>query len=114
MTIKRSRLDIKGARFSQFVFQFIIQYKEFKYNIKHDSVGGAVGNDSLQSKGKAQNASGNTEETAANVTGYVKGAADQAAGAVKGAFNSATGNNTGEAGNKVQEKKGEAQKTFNS
>ncbi|CAO3635097.1 unnamed protein product [Mucor fragilis] len=73
-------------------------------NVK-DTVGGAVGNESLQSE--AQGA-------LATAQGYVQGAADQVSGAAKGAVNSLTGNNTGEAGNKLQEKKGEAQKNFNS
>ncbi|KAI8080771.1 uncharacterized protein B0P05DRAFT_468751 [Gilbertella persicaria] len=79
-----------------------------------DNVGGAVGNESMQSKGKTQNAAGHGQETAANVTDYVKGAMDQAAGAVKGAYNSLTGNTTGEAQNKMQQHKGEAQKEFSS
>ncbi|KAL9540828.1 hypothetical protein MBANPS3_009459 [Mucor bainieri] len=73
-------------------------------NVK-DTVGGAVGNESLQAKGQAQNASGQTEGVLANVQSYVAGAADQVTGAVKGAVNSLTGDNSGEAGAKVQEKK---------
>jgi uncharacterized protein YjbJ (UPF0337 family) len=42
-----------------------------------DKVGGATGNESMQAKGKSQNASGETQETAANVQGFVQGAVDQ-------------------------------------
>ncbi|KAG2206784.1 hypothetical protein INT46_008652 [Mucor plumbeus] len=73
-------------------------------NIK-DTVGGAVGNESLQSEGKAQNTSGQAQGALATAQGYVAGAADQVSGAAKGAVNSLTGNNSGEAGNKFQEKK---------
>ncbi|CAO3643400.1 unnamed protein product [Mucor hiemalis] len=79
-----------------------------------ENVGHVVGNESLEAKGKTQANAGSVQETAANVQGYVQGAVDQVSGAVKGAVNSLTGNNSGEAANKAQEKKGEAQKTFNS
>ncbi|KAI8353247.1 hypothetical protein EDC96DRAFT_517317 [Choanephora cucurbitarum] len=84
---------------------------QFVGDVKQN-VGSAVGNESLESKGQAQNAAGHGQETAATLTDYVKGTADQVAGAVKGAYNSLTGNTTSEAGNKVQEKKGEAQKNL--
>lgn len=79
-----------------------------------ESAGYVLGNESLESKGKTQANTGHAEETAANVTGYIQGAADQVTGAVKGAVNALTGNTFGEVGNKAQEKKGEAQKSFNS
>ncbi|KAG2237272.1 hypothetical protein BDF21DRAFT_411142 [Thamnidium elegans] len=79
-----------------------------------ENTGAAVGNESLEARGKAQNNAGDVQETAANVQGYVQGAADQVAGAVKGAYNSLTGNTTEEVGNKFQRKKGEAQKEYNS
>jgi uncharacterized protein YjbJ (UPF0337 family) len=79
-----------------------------------ENVGHVVGNESLEAKGKTQANAGSVQETAANVAGYVQGAVDQVSGAVKGTINSITGNNSGEAANKAQEKKGEAQKTFNS
>ncbi|KAI9354025.1 hypothetical protein BD770DRAFT_325279 [Pilaira anomala] len=79
-----------------------------------ETVGNAVGNESLEAKGKTQNNAGVVQETAATVQSYVEGAVDQVSGAVKGAYDSLTGNTTGEAGDKVQEKKGEAQKAFNS
>ncbi|KAG0740008.1 hypothetical protein G6F57_012083 [Rhizopus arrhizus] len=85
---------------------------QFVGNVK-ETVGNAVGNESLENKGHAQNTSGKVQESAANLTGYVQGLVDQASGAVMGAVNSLTGNTTDEAGNKVQEKKGEAQKEFN-
>ncbi|KAG2235579.1 hypothetical protein BDF21DRAFT_411588 [Thamnidium elegans] len=82
-------------------------------NVK-ENVGHAVGNQSLEAEGKTQNGAGAAQETAANVQGYVQGAANQVSGAVQGAYNSLTGNSTAEAGSKVQEKKGEAQKALNS
>ncbi|CEG67047.1 hypothetical protein CU097_006545 [Rhizopus azygosporus] len=85
---------------------------QFVGNVK-ETVGNAVGNESLESKGQAQNTSGKVQETAANITGYVQGMVNQASGAVMGAVNSLTGNTTDEASNKVTEKKGEAQKEFN-
>lgn len=78
-----------------------------------ENVGSVVGNESLEAKGKSQNSAGVVQETAANVQGYVQGAADQVAGAVKGAYNSLAGNTGSEAADKVQKKKGEAQKEFN-
>lgn len=78
-----------------------------------ENAGAAVGNESLEARGKAQNNAGDVQETAANVQGYVQGAVDQVAGAVKGAYNSLTGNTADEAANKVQQKKGEAQKEYN-
>ncbi|EIE76031.1 hypothetical protein RO3G_00735 [Rhizopus delemar RA 99-880] len=81
---------------------------QFVGNVK-ETAGNAVGNESLENKGQAQNASGKTQETAANVTDYIKGTINQASGAVMGAVNSLTGNTTDEAGNKVCQKKGEAQ-----
>lgn len=86
---------------------------QFVGNVK-ENIGSAVGNESLEAKGKTQNNAGVVQETAATVQGYVAGAADQVVGAVKGAYNSLTGDTSAEVGNKVQEKKGEAQKTFNS
>lgn len=86
---------------------------QFMGNMK-EGAGNMLGNERMQSEGQTQQGAGNVQETAANVTGYVKGTMDQAAGAMKGAFNSLTGNTTGEAGNKVQQKKGEAQKDWNS
>ncbi|KAI9359092.1 hypothetical protein BD770DRAFT_386589 [Pilaira anomala] len=86
--------------------QFIGQAKEH--------VGYAVGNESLEAKGKTQANAGQVEETAANLSGYVQGAVNQVSGAVQGAMNALTGNTSAEAGSKVQEKKGEAQKSFNS
>ncbi|KAI8378005.1 uncharacterized protein BYT42DRAFT_497603 [Radiomyces spectabilis] len=80
-------------------------------NIK-ETAGSAVGNQSLENKGKAQHGEGQTQETAANITGYVQGMANQASGAVKGAINSLTGNTTEETGNKAEKKKGEAQQSF--
>jgi uncharacterized protein YjbJ (UPF0337 family) len=68
----------------------------------------------MEAEGKTQRGSGQAQETAANVTGYVQGVADQVTGAVKGAYNSLTGNTGDEAANKAQEKKGEAQQSFNS
>ncbi|KAI9363313.1 hypothetical protein BD770DRAFT_381229 [Pilaira anomala] len=79
-----------------------------------ETVGSAVGNESLEAKGKTQNNAGAVQDIAATAQSYVEGAADQVSGAVKGAYNSLTGNTTAEAGNKVQEKKGEAQKAYNS
>lgn len=78
-------------------------------NVK-DTLGGAVGNESLQAKGKAQNATGETQEHKSNMKNYAEGTYDQAAGAIKGAANSLTGNKSAEAQNKAQQKKGEAQK----
>ncbi|KAL0082341.1 hypothetical protein J3Q64DRAFT_1239762 [Phycomyces blakesleeanus] len=86
---------------------------QFKGNVK-ETVGSAVGNDSLKREGNTQNSTGHVEETTAKTTGYVQGLTDQVSGAVKGAYNSLTGNTTDEAGNKVEQKKGEAQKNFNS
>lgn len=86
---------------------------QFVGNVK-ENVGSAVGNESLEAEGKTQNNAGAIQETAATVQGYVTGAVDQVAGAVKGAYNALTGDTTAEAENKVQEKKGEAQKAFNS
>jgi uncharacterized protein YjbJ (UPF0337 family) len=86
---------------------------QFVGNVK-ENAGSLVGNESLEAKGKAQNAEGNTQETAAKVSGFVQGVTDQVSGAVKGAYNSVTGNTGDEAANKVQEKKGDAQKSFNS
>ncbi|KAI7897906.1 uncharacterized protein BX663DRAFT_444214 [Cokeromyces recurvatus] len=77
-----------------------------------DTVGSAFGNESLQSKGKTQNATGRGEEGGAQMSDYIKGTANQASGAVKGAFNSLTGDTSAEAANKCQQKKGEAQKGF--
>ncbi|RCH90912.1 hypothetical protein CU097_011383 [Rhizopus azygosporus] len=90
-----------------------LNQNQFMGNVK-EGAGNMMGNERMQSEGQTQQGAGNVQETAANVTGYVKGAMDQAAGAMKGAFNSLTGNTTGEAGNKVQQKKGEAQKDWNS
>jgi uncharacterized protein YjbJ (UPF0337 family) len=86
---------------------------QFVGNIK-ETVGSAVGNESLQSEGTAQHGSGEVQETAATVSGYVQGAVDQTVGAVKGAYNALTGNTADEASAKVQKKKGEAQQEFNS
>ncbi|KAI8874962.1 hypothetical protein K501DRAFT_245628 [Backusella circina FSU 941] len=86
---------------------------QFVGNVK-ETVGSAVGNESLQSEGTTQRGSGQVQETAANVTGYVQGAVDQTMGAVKGAYNALTGNSTDEAAAKVQKKKGEAQQEVNS
>ncbi|KAI9487011.1 MAG: hypothetical protein EXX96DRAFT_62388 [Benjaminiella poitrasii] len=80
-------------------------------NVK-DTLGGAIGNESLQNKGKTQNTTGHGEEKGAQMSDYVQGAANQASGAVKGAFNSLTGNTSGETANKGQQKQGEAQKKF--
>lgn len=78
-----------------------------------ENVGHAVGNQSLEGKGRAQHSSDAVEEVAANIEGFVTGAYDQAAGAMKGAYNSPTRNSGSEAVNKAQEKKGEAQKKWN-
>jgi uncharacterized protein YjbJ (UPF0337 family) len=86
---------------------------QFVGNAK-DTVGGAVGNERMQAEGQTQHGSGQVQETAANTKGYVEGMADQVAGAVKGAYNSLTGNSGDEAANKAQQKKGEAQSSFNS
>ncbi|KAI8362779.1 hypothetical protein BD560DRAFT_404074 [Blakeslea trispora] len=77
-----------------------------------ENIGSALGNESMQAKGQTQNAAGHGQETAATVTDYVKGTMDQVTGAVKGAVNSLTGNTGDEAANKMQEKKGEAQKNL--
>jgi uncharacterized protein YjbJ (UPF0337 family) len=79
-----------------------------------ENVGHVVGNESLEQKGKTQSGAGQVQETAANVAGYVQGVANQVTGAVQGAYNSLTGNTADEASNKATEKKGEAQKAFNS
>ncbi|KAI8082384.1 hypothetical protein BDF21DRAFT_361500 [Thamnidium elegans] len=79
-----------------------------------ENVGYAVGNESLETKGKTQANAGQVEETAVNLTGYVQGAINQASGVIQGTVNAITGNTSGEAENKVQEKKGEAQKSLNS
>jgi uncharacterized protein YjbJ (UPF0337 family) len=86
---------------------------QFVGNVK-DTVGDVTGNESLQARGKTQNASGHTEETASNIQGYVQGAIDQVTGTVKGAVNALTGNSSEEASAKVQKNKGEAQKEWNS
>lgn len=86
---------------------------QFVGNAK-DTFGGAVGNNSLQSEGKAQNASGSLEEGIATVQGYVSGAASQVEGAVKGAYNALVGDNSGEAAAKATKAKGETQKEWNS
>jgi uncharacterized protein YjbJ (UPF0337 family) len=78
------------------------------------AVGSAVANDSLGAKGKTQHNSGLIEETSAQISGYVQGAVNTVSEAVSGAVGALTGNSTGEASAKAEEKKGEAQKAFNS
>jgi uncharacterized protein YjbJ (UPF0337 family) len=79
-----------------------------------ETAGSAVGNESLESKGKTQHGTGLVEETAANVSGFVTGTVNQVTGATQGIVNSIFGNNSGEASAKATEKKGEAQKEVNS
>ncbi|KAG2203859.1 hypothetical protein INT46_011624 [Mucor plumbeus] len=70
---------------------------QFVGNAK-DTLGGTVGNNSMQSEDKAQNASGSLEERIATVKCYVS-----------------VGDNSSEASAKVTKKKGgEAQKDWNS
>ncbi|KAI7861008.1 hypothetical protein BDC45DRAFT_493298 [Circinella umbellata] len=56
-----------------------------------DNVGGAVGNDEMQGRGKAQHAEGEVEEMTANVEHFLKGIKDKTEGALKGIVNSITG-----------------------
>ncbi|KAI8374613.1 uncharacterized protein BYT42DRAFT_577015 [Radiomyces spectabilis] len=79
-----------------------------------ETVGNAVGNESLQAKGTAQHGSGQAEETAANISGYVQGLKNQVEGTAKGVYNAMMGNSGDEAGAKVEKKAGEAQKGVNS
>ena len=53
-------------------------------------------------------------ETDGVVYPIAQGLKDQVTGAVQGAVHSLTGNTTSETSDKVQQKKGEAQKEFNS
>lgn len=85
---------------------------QFVGNVK-ETAGHAVGNESLESKGKAQHGSGLVQETAANVSNFVQGTVNSVSGAVQGAVGALTGNTSQEANGKAEEKKGEAQKTFN-
>lgn len=73
-----------------------------------EAVGSAVGNESLETKGKSQNGAGQIQQAAATAVNYVHGVSDQIQGAVTGAYDALTGNSAGEANAKVQEKKGEA------
>lgn len=79
-----------------------------------ENVGSALGNESMEARGKGQNASGNVQETLATAQNYVQGTVNQVTGAAKGAYNALIGDTSGEASAKVQNKKGEAQKEYNS
>lgn len=86
---------------------------QFVGNIK-ETVGHAVGNESLETRGKAQHGSGMVEETMANVSGYMQGAYNTVSGTVQGVAGAFTGNTSQEASGKVEKKKGQAEKEFKS
>ncbi|KAJ6473423.1 hypothetical protein C8R47DRAFT_1076715 [Mycena vitilis] len=79
-----------------------------------DAVGGAIGSTDMQSKGKAQHASGEGEYKTAETKGYVAGAIDSVTGMAKNTIGAVTGDNTQQAEGKVQQTKGDAQKAANS
>ncbi|KAG0748525.1 hypothetical protein G6F57_003712 [Rhizopus arrhizus] len=81
-------------------------------NIK-ETMGGMMGNKSMESEGQTQRGEGNVQEKAANVTGYMQGLGKQVSGTMKDTYNSLTGNTSGEAGGKAEQKTGEAQKKWN-
>lgn len=78
------------------------------------TVGRAVGNESLQAKGSIQANTGSVQGATANVSGYVQGTVSQVSGSLKGAVNALTGNGGGQMKNMAERQKGKAQKAYNS
>ncbi|KAI9357404.1 hypothetical protein BD770DRAFT_388649 [Pilaira anomala] len=77
------------------------------------NIGRAVGNESLQAKGRIQANTGSVQGTTANVSGYAQGTVSQVSGALKGAVNALTGNSGGQMKNMAERQKGKAQKAYN-
>ncbi|KAI9096535.1 putative cruciform DNA binding protein [Phlyctochytrium arcticum] len=78
-----------------------------------ETVGKAVGNQSLRTEGAAQNAAGNAEVQAVKSANYASGQMDSIGGGIKKNVGSALGNHSMQASGANTEAKGDMQKAAN-
>ncbi|KAF7335632.1 hypothetical protein MVEN_02218100 [Mycena venus] len=78
------------------------------------TVGNAVGLDSMAENGQKQHAEGTAQKVVGQATELAQGVYDQVVGKTKDLAGGMTGDQSQEASGKMQEKKGEMQKNMNS
>ncbi|KAK0222240.1 hypothetical protein IW262DRAFT_1460545 [Armillaria fumosa] len=88
------------------------QYQSTKGTVK-ETIGDAIGSDSMSRNGKKEHAEGEAETTAAKAEGYVKATVDSAMGYGQAVMGKMTGNTSDEMAGNAKNEKAKAQQEMN-